>query len=53
MVINILAIGDIANNVSTLKKFSGAEIHLITFPESKFGKLTESKGQDSFDSDNI
>ena len=53
MVINILAIGDIANNVSTLKKFSKSKIHLITFPGSKFGKLTESKGQDSFDSDNI
>ncbi len=48
----ILAIGDIADNIFLMKKFTkDIEIHLISFPKQGAGKTTTSKeGMEYFDS---
>ena len=41
MVINVLAIGDTGNIISTMKKFTkNVRIHLINFPKDGAGSFT-------------
>ena len=43
MVIKVLAIGDLANNVSSMKKFLKSEIHLINFSWDTTSKIMDEK----------
>ena len=43
MTIKVLAIGDLANNVTTMKEFLKSEIHLINFPWETMSKIMDEK----------
>ena len=48
MVIKVLAIGDLANNVSSMKKFLKSEIHLINFSWDTASKIMDEKDDIEF-----
>ena len=49
MVINILAIGDIGNNLSTLRKFTKTKIHIINSPKDDAGLFTYDASYELFE----
>ena len=50
MVINVLAIGDVGNIITTMKKFTKkSEIYLINFPKDGAGTFTYDEGMETFD----
>ena len=53
MTIKILAIGDVANIIRTIKKYSKFEIHLINYPKDGAGKFTYQDGAELFESSKV
>ncbi len=54
MTIRVLAIGDLANNVTTMKKFVKSRIHLVNFPWNTASKIMDEKDDiEFFDSINV
>ena len=49
MVINILAIGDVGNNLSTLRKFTKTKIHIINSPKDDAGLFTYDDSYELFE----
>ena len=49
MVINILAIGDVGNNLSTLRKFTKTKIHIINSPKDDAGLFTYDASYELFE----
>ena len=50
MVINVLAIGDIGNIISTLSKFTKkSKIHIINFPKDGAGVFTYNENVETFE----
>ena len=53
MAIKILAIGDVANIIRTIKKYSKFEIHLINYPKDGAGKFIYQEGAELFESSKV
>lgn len=54
MTVRVLAIGDLANNVTTMKKFVKSRIHLVNFPWNTASKIMDEKDDiEFFDSINV
>ena len=54
MTVRVLAIGDLANNVTTMKKFVRSKIHLVNFPWNTASKIMDEKDDiEFFDSINV
>ena len=49
MTINILAIGDVGNNLSTLRKFTKTKIHIINSPKDDAGLFTYDASYELFE----
>ena len=53
MTINILAIGDVGNNLSTLRKFTKTKIHIINSPKDDAGIFTYDDNYELFENYNV